>query len=194
MRVSVDKKVCAPLVLCFTAVCALTFLIIPTAGSASNGGACDGNTAKTISVLDEFNNDEPDYLNVESSLQCDSYSSNCAKYDPVTRSDYFTLSDVLEGGQTPGDLIVSFTGSGTQDWSQGFTSYIDCESGGDCAAGAKIEYLKDSGSNPQRSVYTKFNYSSPDSDHNAVDWIIDDIADNRDEVRLKTVASSSIGV
>jgi len=160
----------------------------------NNGNACHV-TATTTSVLDEFQENEPDHLNVECSLWSDTVD-DCDSSDPrtyVSRSDYFNPQNVLKKSQTPGDLIVSFTDSTTQDWSRGFTSYISCDTGGDCAAEAKIEYLKSSSSRPQRSVYISNTNKRPESDHDAVDWTIEDIADDREEVRLKTVASSSIG-
>jgi hypothetical protein len=160
----------------------------------NNGNACHV-TATTTSVLNEFQENEPDHLNVECSLWSDTVD-DCDSSDPrtyVSRSDYFNPQNVLKKSQTPGDLIVSFTDSTTQDWSRGFTSYISCDTGGDCAAEAKIEYLKSSSSRPQRSVYISNTNKRPESDHDAVDWTIEDIADDREEVRLKTVASSSIG-
>ena len=146
-------------------------------------------------MLDDFQNDDPNYLDVESSLQCDSNSNNCAQSDSVERSDFFTLSDVLEDGQTPGDLTVSFTDSTTQDWSEGFTADIDCANSADeaCEAGAVIQYLKDPDPNPQRSVHTEFDIDGIDNVDKADDWIIEDIEDDRGDVRLLTRASSSIG-
>lgn len=157
----------------------------------NNGNACH-DTAATTSVLDEFQENEPDHLNVECSLWSDT-TDDCNPSEYESRSDYFNPQNVLDSGQTPGDLIVSFTDSTTQDWSRGFTSYISCDTGGDCAAEAEIEYLKSSSSRPQRSVYISNTNKRPESDHDAVDWTIEDIADDREEVRLKTVASSSIG-
>jgi hypothetical protein len=157
----------------------------------NNGNACHV-TATTTSVLDEFQQNEPDHLNVECSLWSDT-TDDCNPSEYESRSDYFNPQNVLENGQTPGDLIVSFTDSTTQDWSEGFTSYISCDTGGDCAAEAEIEYLKSSSSRPQRSVYISNTNKRPESDHDAVDWTIEDIADDREEVRLKTAASSSIG-
>jgi hypothetical protein len=197
MQVSVDKKVCAPLVLCFTAVCALTFLIIPTAGSASNGGACDGNTAKTTSVKKEFSHS----LDVSSSVECetpDEFGGCRQKNDTRTRNSSLDFSQVLDDGQTPGDLTVFFTSSseptGPQglSYSEGFSVYISCRKSAndDCATEAMIKRPVEGGK--QRSVYTE-NNSGQRTIHNAEKWTIRDIDDSESGISLRTRASSTIG-
>ena len=157
----------------------------------NNGNACH-NTATTTSVLDDFNGP----LSVESSLQCDS-NENCEEgYDRDEKSAFLDLSNVLNDGQTPGDLTVSFRGNEPY-WSKGFTADIDCAKSADedCEAGALIQYLEGQPDYPQRSERTEFTKANDgiDRDHNAGDWIIEDIEDDRQEVRLRTEATSSIG-
>ena len=107
-----------------------------------------------------------------------------------SKSASLDLDNVLGDGQTPGDLIVSFT-DGEPHWSEGFTASIDCEQDGYCNATAEITYPDDPNT-LQRSVSTEFS-RNPDTVHNADDWIVEDIADTRNQITLETVASSSVG-
>jgi len=156
-------------------------------GGGGSGGACDGNTKKTTSVVDDFDGE----LGVESYLDCSDAIGlqNCDKTSSNSKSASLDLSKVLDDGQTPGDLTVSFSES---SWSEGFTASINCQQNDNyCDAKAEITYPNDPDTS-QRSVSTEFNINSQDTDHNADDWIVEDIADSRNEVTLETVASSSI--
>ena len=160
-----------------------------TVFAQSGGGACDGNTAKTISVLDEFSHS----LDVNSSVECETpNSTGCRKRDPMIKNSYFDFSQVLDDGQTPGDLTVYFSGSSAPPWSQGFSVYIDCRKSAndDCATEAMIERPIEGGK--QRSVYTEDN-SGQNTIHNAEKWTIRDIDDDESGISLRTRASSTIG-
>jgi len=202
MRISVDKEFWVPILLCLVATCALTFLMISTTvlaghsdgGGGDNGGggsgACDGNTATTTSVEEEFSHS----LDVNSSVECetpDEFGGCEQKNDTVTRNSSLDFSQVLDKGQTPGDLTVYFSGSSAPPWSQGFSAYIDCRKSAndDCATEAMIERPEEG---PQRSVYTEFN-DGQRTVHDAEKWTISDIDDNQSGISLETRASSTIG-
>lgn len=156
--------------------------------SDDGGGACGGNTATTTSVSEYFGE-----LGVKSLLDCS--GDQTGECNPTSSSNSksasLDLDNVLGDGQTPGDLIVSFT-SGQPHWSEGFTASINCEQDGYCNATAAITYPDDPNT-LQRSVSTEFNTEPRHTVDNADDWIIEDIADTRNQITLETVASSSIG-
>jgi len=155
----------------------------------NNGNACHV-TATTTSVEEEFSHS----LDVNSSVECetpDEFGGCEQKNDTVTRNSSLDFSQVLDKGQTPGDLTVYFSGSSAPPWSQGFSAYIDCRKSAndDCATEAMIERPEEG---PQRSVYTEFN-DGQRTVHDAEKWTISDIDDNQSGISLETRASSTIG-
>jgi len=160
----------------------------------NNGDACHV-TATTTSVLDEFNFP----LSVESSIECDESGSQFCDddgYDRHSTSSRLEFKDVLDQGQTPGELTVYFSGtSSTPHWSEGFTADTDCTNSSeeDCEAGALIQYLEGQPDYKQRSVHIVSDNNGPYREHNTGKWTINDIEDERSEVRLRTEATSSIG-
>jgi hypothetical protein len=182
---------------CFGVVAMLSagFVFGQTAHAEHNNGDACHVTATTTSVLDEFNFP----LSVESSIECDESGSQFCDddgYDRHSTSSRLEFKDVLDQGQTPGELTVYFSGtSSTPHWSEGFTADTDCTNSSeeDCEAGALIQYLEGQPDYKQRSVHIVSDNNGPYREHNAGKLTIDDINDERGSIRLKTKATSSIG-
>jgi len=182
---------------CFGVVAMLSagFVFGQTAHAEHNNGDACHVTATTTSVLDEFNFP----LSVESSIECDESGSQFCDddgYDRHSTSSRLEFKDVLDQGQTPGELTVYFSGtSSTPHWSEGFTADTDCTNSSeeDCEAGALIQYLEGQPDYKQRSVHIVSDNNGPYREHNTGKWTINDIEDERSEVRLRTEATSSIG-